>query len=36
MCLDCEVRGVAVVSAILGSADIERAVRDFEQALGGL
>ena len=36
MCLDCGARGVAVVSAILGSADIERAVRDFEQALGGL
>jgi len=36
ICLDHGAWGVAVVSAILGSADIERAVRDFEQAMGGL
>ena len=36
ICLEHGAWGVAVVSAILGSADVPRAVADFEKALGGL
>jgi thiamine-phosphate pyrophosphorylase len=35
-CIDCGARGVAVVSAILASSDTERALREFERALGTL